>query len=79
MVINSLVLGVLSAALGLALALLVARTDFRTTRLRRAISILPIITQSFVVGVAILVLFGRSGVVTVEVAEWLGIRPTCWI
>ena len=82
-VINSLVLGVLSAgfatALGLALALLVARTDFRMKRFLRAISILPIITPPFVVGVAIIVLFGRTGVVTVEIADWFGIRPTRWI
>ncbi|MFN3994745.1 MAG: ABC transporter permease [Tabrizicola flagellatus] len=82
-VINSLVLGVLSALLatllGLALALLVARTDFRMKRLLRAVSILPIITPPFVVGVAIIVLFGRTGIVTVEVAEWLGMRPTRWI
>ncbi|MFN4159341.1 MAG: ABC transporter permease [Gemmobacter sp.] len=82
-VINSLVLGVLSAALatllGLALALLVARTDFRMKRFLRAISILPIITPPFVVGVAIIVLFGRTGIVTVEVAEWFGVRPTRWI
>lgn len=82
-VVNTLVLGVLSAgfatALGLALALLVARTDFRMKRALRAISILPIITPPFVVGVAIIVLFGRTGVVTVEVAEWFGVRPTRWI
>jgi iron(III) transport system permease protein len=82
-VINSLVLGILSAALatalGLALALLVARTDFRMKRLLRALAILPVITPPFVVGVAIIVLFGRTGVVTVEVAEWFGVRPTRWI
>ncbi|MBU4531469.1 iron ABC transporter permease [Hoeflea sp.] len=82
-VINSVVLGVLSAAfataLGLALALLVARTDFRMKRALRAISILPIITPPFVVGVAIIVLFGRTGVVTVEVAEWFGVRPSRWV
>jgi iron(III) transport system permease protein len=82
-VINSLVLavlsGVLATALGLALALLVARTDFRMKRMLRAISILPIITPPFVVGVAIIVLFGRTGIVTVEVAQWFEIRPTRWI
>jgi iron(III) transport system permease protein len=82
-VVNSVILGVLSAliatALGLALALLVARTDFRLKRLLRALSILPIITPPFVVGVAIIVLFGRTGVVTVEVAEWFGVRPTRWV
>ena len=82
-VVNTVVLGVLSAAcataLGLALALLVARTDFRLKRTLRAISILPIITPPFVVGVAIIVLFGRSGVVTVEVADWFGVRPGRWV
>ncbi len=82
-VTNTLVLGVLSAALatalGLALALLVARTDLRMKRFLRAIAILPIITPPFVVGVAIIVLFGRTGVVTVEVAEWVGVRPSRWI
>ena len=82
-VINTLVLGILSAtfatALGLALALLVARTDFRLKQALRAISILPIITPPFVVGVAIIVLFGRSGVITVELADLLGVRPGRWI
>lgn len=82
-VVNSLVLGILSAAiatgLGLGLALLVARTDFRMKRLLRALAILPVITPPFVVGVAIIVLFGRTGFVTVEVAEWFGVRPGRWI
>ena len=82
-VINTVVLGLLSAtgasALGLALALLVARTDFRLKNALRAISILPIITPPFVVGVAIIVLFGRSGVVTAEVADWFGVRPGRWV
>lgn len=82
-VINSVVLGVLagvlSTALGLALALLVARTDFRLKRTLRALSILPIITPPFVVGVAIIVLFGRTGVVTVEMAQLFGVRPTRWV
>lgn len=82
-VINSLVLGVLSAtlatALGLGLALLVARTDFRLKRLLRVISILPIITPPFVVGVAIIVLFGRTGLFTVWGAELFDVRPTRWV
>lgn len=82
-VVNTLVLGILSAAfatlLGLALALLVARTDFRMKGLLRALAILPVITPPFVVGVAIIVLFGRTGVVTVEFAEWFGVRPSRWV
>lgn len=82
-VINTLQLGILSAtfatALGLALALLVARTDFRFKRALRALSILPIITPPFVVGVAIIVLFGRSGVLTQFGAELFDVRPGRWV
>ncbi len=82
-VINTLILGILAATfttlLGLALALVVARTGFRYKRALRAISILPIITPPFVVGVAIIVLFGRSGLVTGFVAGLFGIPPTRWI
>ena len=82
-VINSVVLGVfaggIATLLGLALALLVARTDLRMKKTLRALSILPVITPPFVVGVAIIVLFGRTGLITVEVAQWLDIRPTRWV
>ena len=82
-VVNTVVLGVLSAtlatALGLALALLVNRTDFPMKRALRAVSILPIITPPFVVGVAIILLFGRTGLVTGWVADLMGVRPTRWV
>lgn len=82
-VVNTLVLGLLAASLatllGLALALLVARTDVPGKRFLRAISVLPIITPPFVVGVAIIVLFGRTGLLTVWGADLLGIRPTRWV
>lgn len=82
-VINTVILGVLSAtlatALGLGLALLVNRTDFRLKGVLRAISILPIITPPFVVGVAIIVLFGRTGLITGWGADLMGVRPSRWI
>ncbi|MEX3016123.1 ABC transporter permease [Gymnodinialimonas hymeniacidonis] len=82
-VVNTVILGVLSATLatllGLALALLVNRTDFRMKRALRAISILPIITPPFVVGVAIILLFGRTGLITSGVADLLGVRPGRWV
>lgn len=82
-VINSLILGLLAAtictALGLALALIVARTPFRFKQTLRALSILPIITPPFVVGVAIIVLFGRTGLITGWGAELFDIRPTRWV
>lgn len=82
-VVNTVQLGFLSAtiatALGLALALLVARTDFRYKRALRAVSILPIITPPFVVGVAIIVLFGRSGILTQFGADVFDVRPSRWV
>lgn len=82
-VINSLVLATLCAtictAMGLALALIVARTPFRFKQTLRALSILPIITPPFVVGVAIIVLFGRTGILTVWGAELFDVRPTRWV
>jgi iron(III) transport system permease protein len=82
-VINTLVLGILAALfstlLGLAMAMLVARSTLPGRRILRAVSILPIITPPFVVGVAIIVLFGRAGIVTGWVAELLNIPPGRWI
>lgn len=82
-VVNTLVLGlttgVLSTALGLALALLVARTNFRFKGALRAISILPIITPPFVVGVAIIVLFGRTGLVTGWLEYFFDIPRSRWV
>jgi iron(III) transport system permease protein len=82
-VVNTLVLGTLAAtlstALGLALALLMARSNFRWKGALRAISILPIITPPFVVGVAIIVLFGRTGLVTGWVADLFDLRPSRWV
>lgn len=82
-VINTLILGILSGVLstllGLALALLVARTNFRFKGALRAISILPIITPPFVVGVAIIVLFGRTGVVTGWLEFLFDMPRTRWV
>lgn len=82
-VVNTLILGVLagliSTALGLALALLVARTSLPFKNTLRAVSILPMITPPFVVGVAIVVLFGRTGLVTGWMWDLFGIPPSRWI
>jgi len=59
--------------------LLMARSNFRWKGALRAISILPIITPPFVVGVAIIVLFGRTGLVTGWVADLFDIRPSRWV
>jgi iron(III) transport system permease protein len=66
-------------ALGLAFALIVTRTRFRWRRALRALSILPMITPPFVIGLGLILLFGRSGLVN-QFLEWVfGIPPTRWI
>jgi iron(III) transport system permease protein len=74
----ALICGIGTTALGLAFALVVVRTDFRFRKLLRAMSVLPIITPPFVIGLALILLFGRSGVVN-NVLEWaFGIEPSRW-
>lgn len=68
---NTLLLAVLagvgSTVLGLMFALAVARSRRGWTRALRMLSVLPIITPPFVIGLALIVTFGRAGAVT----EWL--------
>jgi iron(III) transport system permease protein len=80
---NSLLLGVLTGAsttaLGLAFALLATRTGFRAKKLLRVMTVLPLITPPFVIGLAIILLFGVSGTVT-QLMEWaFGITPSRYI
>jgi iron(III) transport system permease protein len=56
--------GVCSTLIGLAFALAAARSRSRLTVLLRAFSLLPIITPPFVIGLAIILLFGLQGAVT---------------
>ncbi len=80
---NSLFLAVTVGAgtttLGLAFALVVTRTRFRAKKLIRALTVLPIITPPFVIGLAIILLFGRSGSVTQFASDLLGIPAGRWI
>ncbi len=59
--------------LGLCFALVVTRTGFRFKRILRALTVLPIITPPFVIGLALILLFGRSGVVTAWVSAWFDV------
>ncbi len=68
-----------STCMGLAFALVVTRSGWKYQRLFRALTVLPIITPPFVIGLAIILLFGLSGVVTTFVADLLGVTPTRWI
>jgi iron(III) transport system permease protein len=80
---NSLILailvGILTTALGLAFALVLTRSGFRYKRLLRGLTVLPIITPPFVIGLAIILLFGLSGTVTTTLAGAFGMEPTRWI
>ncbi|MEO8305837.1 MAG: iron ABC transporter permease [Betaproteobacteria bacterium] len=81
--INSAVLatlvGVLSTLLGLALALVVQRGGQRYAALLKLMSILPIITPPFVIALALVVLFGRTGLVTGWLSAGFGIPRTRWL
>ena len=75
----AVMVGVFSTLLGLVFALVVTRTGFRFGKALRAMTLLPIITPPFVIGLAIILLFGLSGIVTTTVASWIGVQPTRWI
>ncbi len=81
--INSLFLAVMTGAgttlLGLAFALIFTRTDFKAKKLLRILTVLPIITPPFVIGLALILLFGRAGTVTELVADLFGWEKTRWL
>jgi len=70
----SLTATVLAIALGLPLAWVQARTTFPGQRLLRAVTTLPIVLPPVVAGVALLVVFGRRGIVGVWLDAWFGVR-----
>ncbi|SNT76160.1 ABC transporter permease [Paracoccus seriniphilus] len=80
---NSLALGVATGLgttlMGLAFALIFTRTEFRAKKLLRVLTVLPIITPPFVIGLALILLFGRSGTIT-EFLDWaFGIEKSRWL
>ena len=68
-----------TTALGLAFALIATRTSFRFKSSLRVLTVLPIITPPFVIGLALILLFGRSGAVTALLFDWFGVAPSRWI
>jgi iron(III) transport system permease protein len=74
-----LLVGVGTTALGLAFALIATRTSFRYKKLLRVMSVLPIITPPFVIGLALILLFGRSGALSAVLWEWFGVPRSRWI
>ena len=75
----AVLVGVITTALGLVFALVVTRTGFRHGQALRALTVLPIITPPFVIGLAIILLFGLSGAVTQAVSGLFGLQPTRWV
>lgn len=75
----AVLVGMLTTLIGLVFALVVTRTGFRYGGLLRALTVLPIITPPFVIGLAIILLFGLSGAVTQAFAELFGIQATRWV
>jgi iron(III) transport system permease protein len=73
------IVGLLSTLLGLALALVVQRGGQRYAALLKVMSILPIITPPFVIALALVVLFGRTGLVTGWLETWFGIPRSRWL
>jgi iron(III) transport system permease protein len=80
---RTLMLAILSAfgstLLGLCFALVATRTRFPFKKGLRLLTILPIITPPFVIGLALILLFGRAGVVTHQLSNLFGIEPGRWL
>ncbi len=79
---NTLLLALMTAAgttvLGTLIALVAERGNRRWQRPLNILALLPIITPPFVVGLGLILLFGRAGLVN-QFLEWaFGIPPTRW-
>ncbi|KQV45195.1 iron ABC transporter permease [Massilia sp. Root335] len=64
--------------LGTLLALLTERALVRAKPLVRVMSILPIVTPPFVVGLGLILLFGRAGLVNEALEQLFGLEPSRW-
>lgn len=78
-VLLGLATGVTTVGLGLSFALVFTRTNFPAKKFLRILTILPIITPPFVIGLALVLLFGRSGTITLFFAELFGVEATRWL
>ena len=82
-IVTTLRLGLLTATsatlLALAFALVIHRTGFVWRRGLSVLSVLPMITPPFVIGLALVLLFGRAGAVNAVLEAWFAITPARWI
>ena len=79
---NTLFLALITAAgttvLGTMIALLAERGSQRLKKPLNMLALLPIITPPFVVGLGLILLFGRAGIVNQILEAAFGITPTRW-
>nr|MBA3593043.1 iron ABC transporter permease [Polaromonas sp.] len=79
---NTLFLGLMTATstvlLGTMMALMSERASKRFTKPLNILAMLPIITPPFVVGLGLILLFGRAGVVNQFLEYAFGIEPSRW-
>ena len=79
---NTLFLALLTAAgttlMGTLIALHATRGNRRLGRALNVLALLPIITPPFVVGLGLILLFGRAGLVNQGLEALFGIAPTRW-
>ena len=73
------IVGVLSTLIGLIFALVVQRGGRRYSGVLKLMSILPIVTPPFVIALALVVLFGRTGIVTGWLEAAFGIARSRWL
>jgi iron(III) transport system permease protein len=80
---NTLALGIATATacmlLGLGFALIVTRTGFRFKQMLRLLTVLPIITPPFVIGLGLILIFGRSGLINQWAGSLFGVELGRWI
>ena len=79
---NTLFLGIMTAGattlLGTLMALMAERASSRFSKPLNVVAMLPIITPPFVVGLGLILLFGRAGIVNQFLEYAFGIEPTRW-
>ncbi|HSW16634.1 MAG TPA: iron ABC transporter permease [Ramlibacter sp.] len=79
---NTLFLALMTAGattlLGTLMALLAERGGRSHARVFNVVALLPIITPPFVVGLGLILLFGRAGVVNQALEALFGVAPTRW-
>lgn len=72
-IVCSLAAAAISIALGIPLAWVLARVDFPGRTLLRALIALPMVLPPVVGGVALLIAFGRNGILGIWLDRWFGL------